>query len=577
MVEINDRKLIQWAELCSLVRGAESDDQIGFAQSLVASMVSSYLRISTPYDHYSSSITDDLIGILSDFDLSTASYMLGSMYTKLLPEKHRSRLGIFYTPPLLANHLLTLAEIEELDWKSARVIDPACGGGAFLLPMIIRVKRALGHLPSNELLTHIEGHVKGIDIDPFGAWLAQTFVEAELKTDRSAAGRELKTIVSVCDSLEFCESEHESYDLVIGNPPYGKTKLTAEERCKWSRGLYGHANLYGLFSDLGLRLGNPKGILAYITPTSFLGGQYFKALRSLLLDEAVPTSICFVEKRSGVFADALQETVLAVFKKGSKKDKVSVSFIDTNGNGYINVHNGGDHLLPKHAASPWFLPRSKPEVDLVRQIEDLPFRLLDLGYSVSTGPLVWNRHKENISKHRTEESIPLIWAECVDPSASGHFAFKSTKRNHARWYEPERDNSPNIVSDPCVLVQRTTSREQSRRIVAAELPQEFIEEHGGKVTIENHLNMIRPVPGRNCAIRPRTIMALLNTKTVDQIFRCINGSTAVSAYELEAMPLPAPEKVEKFDSVVEQLDLDETEQYVREMYLHVCSSSTARS
>jgi adenine-specific DNA-methyltransferase len=36
------------------------------------------------------------------------------------------------------------------------------------------------------------------------------------------------------------------------------------------------------------------------------------------------------------------------------------------------------------------------------------------------------------------------------------------------------------------------------------------------------------------------VATLLNSAVVDQVFRCMNGSVAVSAFELEALPLPAP-------------------------------------
>ena len=37
-----------------------------------------------------------------------------------------------------------------------------------------------------------------------------------------------------------------------------------------------------------------------------------------------------------------------------------------------------------------------------------------------------------------------------------------------------------------------------------------------------------------------TIAALLVSAVLDEAFRCISGSVAVSAAELEALPLPAP-------------------------------------
>jgi adenine-specific DNA-methyltransferase len=84
-------------------------------------------------------------------------------------------------------------------------------------------------------------------------------------------------------------------------------------------------------------------------------------------------------------------------------------------------------------------------------------------------------------------------------------------------------------------VQRTTAKEQRRRLIAAELSQAFIETHGG-VIVENHLNMVRAIGAPK--VSPAAVAAVLNSDIIDQVFRCISGSVAVSAFELEAIPLP---------------------------------------
>ena len=94
-----------------------------------------------------------------------------------------------------------------------------------------------------------------------------------------------------------------------------------------------------------------------------------------------------------------------------------------------------------------------------------------------------------------------------------------------------------MVSRPCVLLQRTTAKEQARRLIAAELPREIFATYGA-VTVENHLNMIVPIVDEP-AVETAALAAFFNSSVADQVFRCISGSVAVSAYELEAMPLPA--------------------------------------
>ena len=99
-----------------------------------------------------------------------------------------------------------------------------------------------------------------------------------------------------------------------------------------------------------------------------------------------------------------------------------------------------------------------------------------------------------------------------------------------------------VVDAPCVLLQRTTAKEQPRRLIAAALPARFLVRHGA-VVIENHLNMLRPMAAAP-PVEAAVLTAFLNSAAADRTFRCVSGSVAVSAYELEALPLPAPESLD---------------------------------
>ena len=78
----------------------------------------------------------------------------------------------------------------------------------------------------------------------------------------------------------------------------------------------------------------------------------------------------------------------------------------------------------------------------------------------------------------------------------------------------------------------------------------FLKEHGG-VVVENHLNMVKPINGTP-TVSAAVLAALLNSDVLDQVFRCINGSVAVSAYELEALPLPPPEAMKEIEPMVQR-------------------------
>lgn len=483
----------------------------------------------------------------ADLDGMEASYLIGVLYTAMMPGKVRAEFGAYYTPPALCERLLDMATEAGVDWRTAKVLDPACGGGAFLSPVARRMAEQLTNCAPGIALKNIIGRLKGFELDPFAAWMSHIFLEDALAPLCIASGTRLPTLVDVCDSLER-EPEGAAFDLVIGNPPYGRVTLSTELRARFRRGLFGHANLYGVFTDLALRFTRPGGIVAYVTPTSFLGGEYFKALRGLLAREAPPASIDFISERRGVFADVLQETLLAAYRRGGEPDVGQVHFLSPTPGGKFEATAAGSFSLPSEPDNPWIVPRLKSHCKLIRCVADKPHRLADFGYKVSTGPLVWNRHKESLRDAGGKNRYPLIWAESVRPD--GRFEFRAEKRNHKPFFEPRPEERWVVTDFPCVLLQRTTAKEQSRRLIAAALPKGFIDQHGA-VVVENHLNMIRPLNGKP-AVSAEALAALLNTKIMDQLFRCINGSVAVSAYELEALPLPGPKAMRAFEFLVRE-------------------------
>lgn len=493
------------------------------------------------------SIAESMGTLAAHLEPEIAAYQIGLTYTYLLPPAYRSTHGIYYTPPVLTDRLIQLSEHSGIDWATCRVLDPACGGGAFLAPI---AKHIIAHLPDCSpriLLENIANRLRGYELDPFGAWLAQVALDVVLLPFSAVAGKKTPNLVTVCDSLEK-NPPKEPFDLVIGNPPYGRTRLSAELRQKFKRGLFGHANLYGIFTDIALRHTRVGGVIAFVTPTSFLAGEYFKNLRSLLGSEAPPLHIDFVAARKGVFDDVLQETLLATYRRGDARIKAKITELHVTSSTEPEAIPLGSLALPADLSAPWILPRNIKQTQTVRQLQACKHRLVDWGYTVSTGPLVWNRFKDQIHLRKANDRLPLIWAESVLPD--GRFEWRATKRNHKPWFEI-RDRDQWLVSQQqCVLLQRTTAKEQHRRLIAAALPQAFIETHGA-IVVENHLNMLKPL-GPTPPVSVETLSAFLNSAAADQAFRCVSGSVAVSAYELEALPLPSPAALDDLQAMIDR-------------------------
>ena len=554
-----------------------NDDQLSIARSFVAGIIVELYSPTVPYQGKTknSLLSSELIKLFTKLDIDTAAYFIGTIYTAMLPVKYRSEYGVYYTPPALTERLLDMTEDGGVDWGEARIVDPACGGGAFLAPIARRILKKINHLNEAEKTSYLKVHLHGFEIDPFSAWMSKVFLEISIKKECKVSSELLNTMISVCDSLKDTEKFYSTYDLVIGNPPYGKIKLDVKERKAWSRSLYGHTNLYTLFTDLGLRLSKNNAIVAFVTPTSFLGGQYFKALRSLLSTTAHPLEINFISRREGVFADALQETLLSVYKLKNTDSPVNVKFLDVKEDGILKIKDGGSYRLPENKEAPWILPRAIDQIKIASLAQNKFSYLKNLGYKVSTGPLVWNRNKEKLKIKKLKRCIPVIWAESI--KTSGNFKFSTKGKNHSSWYiSTSEERDPNIIKSSCILLQRTSSIEQKRRLVSAVLPQDFIDNSGGSVVIENHINMIKPIKNTETTISMETLTIFLNSIFVDKVFRCINGSTAVSAYELESMPIPSPQDFIKFEHlIIDNKTTKGLESLIEEMYFNVDSEAVA--
>lgn len=513
-------------------------------------------------------IANELLDSVSELTAEQLGYSLGTFYTSMLPVQKRSTLGAYYTPPVLVEKLLDNIKDQKFDFTKSKIADLSCGNGAFLIAAIKRLRLCFSkRIPKKEIkfIDKVSRNIRGYEIDSFAAWMAQVLIELETLYECSKVGKRLPSLIQVGDSLDVPFLEKNRYDLVIGNPPYGRTSLSQRHREQYSRSLYGHANLYGVFTDLALRMSHNKALIAYVTPTSFLSGQYFKSLRKLLGNEARPVAIDFVSDRAGVFDDVLQETLLVVFDKSATKFKKTLvsELIPSEVSRGAKSNSLGSFALPKDSQLPWLFPRSKEHAQYIKVAVKLSSRLRDYGYEVITGQLVWNRHKNQLSNEPGAGRIPLIWAECV--SGAGQFNHKAARKNHTPFFSLLKKQEFLVTNRECALVQRTTSKEQSRRLIAAILPTSFLKKHRNGVVVENHLNIIRSID-KSPLIPLEAVVALINSITVDNIFRCISGSVAVSAYELNNLPMPNTDDLMTLISKMKKQDQILTEKNIQTLY-----------
>ncbi|MFB8089612.1 Eco57I restriction-modification methylase domain-containing protein [Streptomyces sp. NPDC055992] len=470
---------------------------------------------------------------LGDSWSSLTSEQVGGAYVEALSPATRARHGRHYTPPELAAHLWSLARTSLAlppgrQVLSGLVRDPACGAGALLLPPLREHLHASYAVDPSLTLAGLPNLIQGVDTDPAAVWVANVVLAAEmlptLARISDSRRKPLPALVQVGDGLSAAKA---AARVVVMNPPYGRVRLSPAERERYAHVLYGHANLYGLFMAGAVESLDDKGVLAALVPTSFTSGRYFANLRAHLGREAAMSAVTFVEDRSGVFTSVLQETCLATFER-RKRRKTRVTSLGSSETtiATVKVQKTGD---------PWVLPRRSDDAPVAAAASVMTESLSSLGWRASTGPLVWNRRSGDLHATWGPSRSHVIWAVDLD----GGRLHRDPARDSMRYLAltAQSDQKVMVLDEPAVLVQRTTGPEQSRRLVAAYLGRDALSARHGRVTVENHVNVLRPT-APDPVLTPEAMTRLLSTKALDQVVRSISGSVALSAYELESIPMP---------------------------------------
>ncbi|HDD45402.1 MAG TPA: hypothetical protein ENG63_11180 [Candidatus Desulfofervidus auxilii] len=128
------------------------------------------------------------------------------------------------------------------------------------------------------------------------------------------------------------------FDIVIGNPPYGRLKQIIEDKeekyffsniySNLYQHQFGNLNLYKLFIERSYSLLQERGYFSMIFPSSFLGENDSKELRKLFFEECKVDKILEFPEKTRVFEGNTQ-AVCVLFYKKSRTDDYTVQ-IKTN-------------------------------------------------------------------------------------------------------------------------------------------------------------------------------------------------------------------------------------------------------
>ncbi|MGE5567234.1 MAG: Eco57I restriction-modification methylase domain-containing protein [Parcubacteria group bacterium] len=489
-------------------------------------------------------LVGEALDLLASLAADEREYAISSAYALLIGADRRKLLSAYFTPPILAEAALQAAD-QFLGGASPAVLDPACGGGAFLAPVAQRLaaaKVAQG-MPAGKAVKQALRGLKGIELDPGLASLSQALLKAMILR-RFGVSADCR-VVQTKNALSV--APRPIFDLVIGNPPYGRVAGRVSEALLTGAGranLGGHTNLYGLFLLRGLEWLKPGGGLVFVLPTSFVAGPYFSGLRHEVLQKAEVLRIDVHEQRDDLFVDAVQDVCLLTLRRRQEAIEPTagpahayeMGLIDSRG---VRRPLGCAEATPD--GEPWMLPNafSAATTQKLKLISSgvRPTVLADYGYGLRVGKVVPTRERDHLRLKPGDGLLPLLWASEARPD--GSFAFANGKRSKlASWYAPPAGGAAYVTKWPAVIVQRTSNRDQKRRLNAAAVPPAFYREYAPRGFVaENHVIVLEALT-ETPLVTPSVLAALLNSAPVNERFSAVSGSFSVSAKLLARLALP---------------------------------------
>lgn len=450
-----------------------------------------------------------------------------------LDPQRKAELGQFMTPEPIARFMASLF----FRWpQETRLLDAGAGIGSLCSAFAV----AFSDKVSEKASLAIDAY----EIDPTMVRHLTVHLEA-IQRSLDKRGTTVSTKIHERDFIHegsFAVGLSRSrFTHAILNPPYKKIGSSSEYRKLLRTVGVEVGNLYAAFLAVSISLMERGGEVVAIVPRSFCNGMYFRPFRMWLLDNVAIQHIHVFESRKTAFRDdaVLQENIIIHLVRGGAQGDVTVSTsTDSTFRDYsMRIVPFSSVVWPsekeKYIHIPTIEPNSKHSL--------FTHSLAELGFDVSTGPVVDFRLRDHWLSQPIAGSVPLLYAH--------HFS--------GRRFEWPRDHKkPNalLINDVTrkwllpngwyTVTKRFSAKEERRRVVAYVVdPTKFTSDYLG---LENHLNVIHARKAGIPSNLAHGLAVFLNCTIVDQHFRSFSGHTQVNATDLRMMKFPSIAILQEF-------------------------------
>ena len=284
----------------------------------------------------------------------------------------------------------------DADLGDMTIVEPACGRGAFMLPIVERLAESCAR--HGRSLADAGSAIRGLDLLEHNVEHVRKAMAAKLLE----LGEPLDVAEHLADKWaiagDFLLADHGGgrADFVVGNPPYIRledvpTAVSDAYRSKCST-MRGRADVFVGFFEKGLSLLAPGGRLAFICADRWMRNQYGEGLRGLVSEGYSVDSVVMMREVDAFEDEVSAYPAITVLSKGSqgpaKVVEARPTFDQSAGNRLVGWLAGDEAAVPAGESfeaaelKGWFdgrghWPEGSPRtLELIADLEER-FRLIE--------------------------------------------------------------------------------------------------------------------------------------------------------------------------------------------------------
>lgn len=455
-------------------------------------------------------------------------------YLEQMPKAKRKVIGQFFTSVETARYMASMFTNPQK--ADISILDPGTGSG-------ILTAAAVERLQKESIVEHINitCYETSEDVLPL---LKKNLAYIKNNSSIPVEYNIIEENYIISQSDDFKNNLNDGvpkYDWIISNPPYKKIKKDAEEAVSMPAVCYGAPNLYFLFTAMGLFNLDEHGELVYIIPRSWTSGAYFQKFREYLFEHGTLRQMHLFVSRDKVFEkeSVLQETMIIKVDKSAVKGDIKITTTKTNGDfddiseieiPYTSVVAGPENYV--------YLVTTEAERAVLNSLHRWNNTLLSLGFKMRTGLTVDFRSTEYLHNNNEPNTVPMLYAHHIK---NGRVQFSSNRENE---YVSTVKAGLLQKNTNYLLVKRFTTKEENRRFqcgvfLGSDMPEYEV------ISTHNKVNFIEKMDSEMSIQQLYGLYVIFNSTLYDQYYRILNGSTQVNSTEVNTMPMPPIDIIEK--------------------------------